>query len=128
VSVHCTYDFRLGGRGIFFEKRHSGHDHAARAIAALHGIGTQERFLHRMKPAIALEALNGGDFARADFARRRGAGARRPSVDEYSAGPALSLAAAVFATGQREIVAQHAEQGAISVCVEAAGLAINVKF
>ena len=55
--------------GILAQEADARHDHAAGAIAALHGAGLEEGLLERVQLAVLLEALDGGDLARGDGCR-----------------------------------------------------------
>ena len=113
VAVHAADDLVARRLGVLGQQRDRGHDHARRAVAALHarrrrgtppGAGAASR---------RREALDGADR----LARRRPPtrvlhDRTALAVDEDGAGAAPALAAAVLAAGQAEVVAQDAEQRA----------------
>ena len=101
------------GFGVLAQEPDRRHDHAAGAIAALHGARIEERLLHRMQLAVLFEALDGGDLAAADGLECRHARTNRCAVHKDRAGAAAPFAASVFRTGQAEIVAENFEQRAI---------------
>ena len=111
-------DFLARGIGVLAQEPDRRHDHAAGAIAALHGARVEEGLLERMQLAVLFEALDGGDLAGGDGLERRHTGTDRCAVDQDGAGAATAFAAAVFRAGQAEIVAEEIEQGAIFLGVD----------
>ena len=110
VAVHRAGDLRLAGIGRSPQQRHARHDHARRAVAALHRVDLEERLLDGVQPAVLLEPFDGGDRLAGRRGRGRDAGAGGPAVDQHGAGAALALAAAVLGAGQVELVAQDASR------------------
>ena len=51
------------GSGFLSQQADARHDHAAGAVAALHGAGFQESLLERVQLAVFLQALDGRDLA-----------------------------------------------------------------
>ena len=66
IAVHVLDDFFARGLGVLAQEADARHDHAAGAIAALHGASLEERLLERVELAVLLEALD-----RRDLAQRR---------------------------------------------------------
>ena len=110
IAVHVLDDLFGRGLGDLAQEADARHDHAAGAIAALHGARLEKRLLERMELAVFLEALDGRDLASGDRAEPGDARADRLAVGQHGAGPAPAFAAAVLGTGQAKVVAQHAEQ------------------
>ena len=125
--MYSTISWRVGS-GFLRKSADAGHDHAAGAVAALHGAGVEEGLLERVQLAVLLEALDGGDLAGGDRAELGDARARRRAVDQHRAGAATALAAAVLGAGQAEVVAEHAEQRPIAIGVDADRLAVDPQF
>ena len=111
----CSMISSARGLGILAQEADAAHDHAAGAVAALHGPGLEERLLERVELAVFLEALDGRDLASADPAEPGDARADRLAIDQNGTGAASAFAAAVLGTRQAEFVAQHAEQGLLGV-------------
>src|SRR5262249_54387555 len=88
----------------------------------------QKGLLQRMEIAVPLQALDGGNLFALDRGRLCQAGAHGPPVNQHGTGAALSLATAVFRAGQIKLVAQHAEQGALAVNLDAASASVDLKF
>src|ERR1700746_3448920 len=93
-----------------FQKRHGRHDLPRRAVAALKTVVLEESGLHRMKPAIFRESLDGGDFVLLMHHREGEAGIDAPSVHVYGAGAALPVIASLLRAKEAEIFAQRVEQ------------------
>jgi hypothetical protein len=62
------------------------------------------------------------------IAHRSYAGPSSPAIDHYRAGTAPSFAAAVFASGEVQVVSQDAEQTPFGVGVNAVVGSVHVKF
>src|SRR5207253_3118512 len=84
-------------------------------------------FLQRVEFSVAREAFDGRDFLRADGAARREARTHGHAVDEHGARAALAFAAAVFGAGEREVVAQHAEERTRRIGIARARGAVDVE-
>src|SRR5262249_850 len=115
VAVHDADNFVAAWLRVAAQQCEGRHQHPRSAIAALQCPRLQKCLLQRMKLVAGREALNGANWLAFGGAGLRRAGSRRLAVDQYSAGPAAALAATVFATGQVQIVAQYAEQAALSI-------------
>ena len=81
-----------------------------------------------MQPAILLEAFDGGDFLLADFADVCVAGTNRNTVEQDGASAALTFAAAVFRSGQLQVIAQNTEETSGAIRVDADAFAVHVDF
>src|SRR5262249_42796157 len=81
-----------------------------------------------MQLAALFQSFDGGDLLA--FALAEGGGTRpgRPAVDDDRAGPAAALAAAVFAPGQIQLIAQDAEQAPSRVGLGAVPGSVDVQF
>ena|SRR5438477_1415284 len=80
-----------------------------------------------MQPPILLQALNGRDLLLSDFADIRVAGANGNAIEKHSAGATLALAAAVFCSGEVQVIAQNAEQAPGTIRVDLDFLPIYLK-
>ena len=128
VAVHGADDFRFGWIGLFPQKSDARHEHAGRAVAALHCAGIEECLLERMQLAVVFKAFDGFDFAAADSADGGDAGAGGNAIKQDGAGATLGLAATVFAAGEIQIVAQNAEETAFAIGIERDVLPVDMKF
>src|SRR5262249_35408486 len=81
-----------------------------------------------MEIPVPLQPLDGDNLFALDRGRLCQARAHGPPVNQNGASAALPLAAAVFRTGQIKLVAQHAEQGALAVNLDAAPGSVDLKF
>ena len=108
------------GDGLVLKQRHGSHDHAGRAVTALHRVVIEERLLHAVELPIRAETLDRLDAMTGERRRARRARANGFAIDEDRARAALALAAAVLRARQLERFAQHPEQAAIWICVDGA--------
>src|SRR5262249_37826767 len=104
------------------------HDHARRAISALHRVRIDERLLKRMKTSVFFEAFDGDDLFAGGRAYGCDAGTRRLSVDQHRARSALAFAASVFAARQVQIFAQNREEASARVRLKPASDVVYVEF
>src|SRR5438128_1124486 len=81
-----------------------------------------------MELAVAFQAFDGGDLLAFASADRGAARPFRHAVDQYSTSAALAFAAAVFAAGEVEIVAEDAEQSALVQRRDTAFRAVDGQF
>src|SRR6185369_947504 len=84
-------------------------------ITTLQGIAFDEGRLQRVEFFAAGEAFDRGDLFAGTVGKGCDAGAGCLAVDEDGAGAAFPFAAAVFAAGEREIVAEDAEERAARI-------------
>jgi len=91
-------------------KRIGGHDHAGRAIPALHRAVIHERLLNGVESLSGFETLDGQDIRPLTLLGRHEAGVHQPPVEQHGAGPALAFATSFFGAGKLQIVAQKLEQ------------------
>jgi len=70
-----------------------------------------------MQPAIGGKSLYRCDLLWGSCANRSDTGASGITVNENGASPALSFAAAVFAAGKVELVAQDREKARLRLCI-----------
>lgn len=110
VAVHRGDDLLVGGMGRLAEQLGGAEDHAGGAVTALKGALVEKGLLNWTETAVLLEALDGDNMGAADAADWRDAGTRGDAIEQYSAGPALALPAAVMGAGKVEMVAKHKEQ------------------
>src|SRR5207244_3150053 len=92
------------------EQRFRRHDHAVRAVAALGRLLGHERRLHRVRLLGCAEPLERRDRAAGSLFDGRDAGARRFTVDQHSAGAALTEPTTELRTVQSERIAQDIEE------------------
>src|SRR5262245_53516510 len=107
---HRLVDVRVGRLGFFREERRGGHDLAGLAVAALRDVDRRPGLLDRVR-AVARQALDGDDLVgRLDRADRQGAGAHHVAVQVHRAGAALRDAAAVFRSGEADLLAYDPQE------------------
>src|SRR5690348_1171009 len=128
VALHGAADFGFRGMRRFAQQSGGGHDHARRAVSALHGVGLDEGLLERRELAVGSETFDGGDLLSGDAGGGRDAGSHGRAIDEDGAGAALAFAAAVLAAGEFEIVAQDPEEFAVGVDLKPVMLLIDDQF
>src|SRR6185312_15880761 len=100
-------DVRVRGLGLLAQERRDRHDHARLAVAALR------------------KALDRGDALALDGAYRHRARARRLPVDVHGACAALRHAAAVFRSGESDLLPQHPQQRGAWLHVHLDGFAVD---
>ena len=61
VALHAVDNFDIARARLPGQQGNTAHDHAGRAIAALHGAGFEKRLLQWVQPAVMLQPLDGGD-------------------------------------------------------------------
>ena len=126
VAAQGTDDVFVPGIGIGLEQGQARHDHAGGAVAALHGIGFDERLLQRMQPAVSLQTFDRLDCLVGRDAHLRDARPDRLAVNEHGAGTALAFAAAVLAAGQIQVAAEHVEKASLRVGMKRASSTIHL--
>src|SRR5713226_8474618 len=103
-------------------------DHAVDAIAALHRLILDERFLQGIRIGRGAEALERSDSAFSRVADRKRARTYRLAVDMHGAGTALAKAAAEARAMQSEIVAQGVQKRHLRVVhLDGGDLAVHVE-
>ena len=110
VLVHRLDDGIVCRRGGRREQADRGHDHAGRAVAALHRFVFEERRLNRVQASVLLQRLDRDDGFSLEERRFRLARLHRLAIDEHRARAAVTFTAAVLGAGQVEVVPQHREQ------------------
>src|SRR5262249_9138546 len=95
---------------ILPEKRYAAHDHSGRAVGALKSLGVEKSLLNRVEAAGLFEAFDGDDGFSSRCRDRRNARTSRRAVEQNRARAALAFAAAVFAAGQAEMVAENGQK------------------
>src|SRR5215831_15253117 len=118
-------DVGVGGLGLLLEQRCHRHDHARLAIAALRHVVLEPGLLHLVQVLALCEAFNGGDLRAADGGDGHRARADREAVDVNGARAALRDAAAVFRSGEADLLPNHPEQRRRRVDVDLVGFAID---
>ena len=113
---------------MFLQQSCAGHDHAGRAIPALHGVSSDECFLNGVQVAVRGQALDGGDGFAGHGGCARDAGTDWRAIDQHRASAALAFAASVFAAGESEIVAQDPQQPSLGMNFEPEMLLIDDEF
>src|SRR5262249_33856664 len=99
-----SIDVGIGRLRLRFEQRRHRHDHPALAVAALRHIVIDPGLLDLGETAVVGEPFDGDDLFALGGARRERAGPRRSAVNVHRAGAALGNAAAVFGTGQTDVL------------------------
>ena len=95
------------------EKGLGGEDHAGDAVATLHRLFSEKGLLHAVQSVLSSQPFDGDDLLASRRRDRGAAGRHGAAIEEYGAGAALALSAAVLRPGQTEILAQDLEQGAL---------------
>src|SRR6202166_5323311 len=106
-------DILVGRLRIILEKRRHRHDHSALAISTLGNVVGDPGLLHLVQGAVGGQTLDGGDFFANGFADQHAAGAHRDPVNVDGAGSALCNAAAVFGSGQSDVLPDRPKQRCI---------------
>src|SRR6185503_2517289 len=127
VAIHQPRDVGLGGIRVGLEQADGRHHHARRAVAALEGLGVEERLLHRVQPLAVGQRFDRRDRLLPDAPDPRDAGAGPGAIEQHRARAALPFAAAVAAAGQAEIVAEDGEEAVARLGVNLAILAIDAQ-
>jgi triacylglycerol esterase/lipase EstA (alpha/beta hydrolase family) len=92
----------------------------------LHGALIQECLLHGMQAVALREAFNSSDLFLGDIADLRNTGSARLAIDQDGTGTALTLAAAIFASCQIEMVAQDEEQDGVGIHFDGIDVPVDV--
>src|SRR5215475_1776576 len=108
------------------QQRRRRHDLTGLAIAALHDLQLQPRFLQDRAMRRLADRLDRGDRAVANAVYRCLAGPDRLAVDMHGAGSAQRLATAELGTGHAEHIAQHPQQRDIAVDINLMGCAVDL--
>jgi hypothetical protein len=72
------------------------------------------------------EAFNRCNLFLTDSAHRRDARSAGISIDQDCTGAALAFSTAVLASRQIKMIAQHAEQTDVRICVNGAGASVHI--
>jgi hypothetical protein len=102
-------DFGRGWVGVRVQERNGRHYHPGGAVGALHRCLFKEGFLQRMQTVTLGEPFNRRDSLLTDCSHRRDARSAGTSIDQDRTGTALAFSAAVLASRQIKLIAQHAE-------------------
>jgi hypothetical protein len=108
VAIQAADDLGAGRSGIAAEKSHSGEHHPAGAVTALESAFLQKGFLDWVQFSILLESFNGGDFPGADGIDGSDTGPDGGAIHQHGASAALGFAAAVFGSGQLQVIPKDA--------------------
>ncbi len=109
---------------VGIQKGGGGHDHARRAVGALHGGFVEESLLQGMQVVANGETFDSGDLVVSDQADLRAARTLGDSIDKHGASAALAFAAAVLGAGEVELVAEDGEQGPLRCSIDFADGAV----
>src|ERR1700687_5163865 len=112
----------------FPQQPNARHDHARRAVAALHRVRLNKCVLQRMQAAVLRHALNGGDLFSSHGGRTSSARPYRSSIDEHGTSSALALAASILTAGEFQCVTQDPKEHAVRVDLKAIMLLIDDEF
>src|SRR5215469_9418233 len=125
VAAHRVVDLALG-RVLCRRQQHRGlHDLAGLAITALRDVQGAPSLLHRVI-AIAVEPLDRDHRAPVDVAYGGDAGTGGLAIDVHRASAAQRHAAAVFRSGEPQLVAQVPEQRDRWIAIEGLQLAVDL--
>ena len=125
VAAHPLADLGIRSRVALLDTADAGHDLPGRAVAALERVFVDEGLLQRMKPAIALEPLDGGDLRTVMHHRERQARVDALSVHQNRACAARALVAAFLGAGQIRPFPEHVQQRRSVVHRDLAGFAVD---
>jgi hypothetical protein len=120
-------DIRLARLCVLIQQRFRAHDHAVRAIAALHRLLVDEGFLQRMKLIPRAETFECHDGFSSRGAQRDLAGTNGFTPDKHSASAALAEPATEFRAGKIQIVAQDIKQRCVARGLDILHLAVDVQ-
>jgi len=120
MAIHRLHNCAVVRRGVRPKQRDRSHDHSRRAIAALHRVQIQERLLHAIEFVATREAFDRLDAMIDERRSASGAGAHRLIVNEYGAGAALALTAAVLRPCELERFAKDPKQAGIGINIDGA--------
>jgi hypothetical protein len=109
VAAHELADLIRSFRLALRDQTGRRADLPRRAVPALESVVVDERLLQRMQRAVDSEAFNRGDLGTVVHHRKCQAGIDAPSVNEHRAGATLSLIAALFRSGQLQVLAHEIE-------------------
>src|SRR5215471_18269195 len=125
IAAHMLADLGVVADAPLIDAADRRDDLPRCAIAALKGVLIDERLLHRMKRAARFaEPLDRGD--RAANRDSEGQAAEHPgAVNQHCTGSALAMIAALFCTGQSEMLAQRIEQRCALVDCQMSAAAID---
>ena len=103
-------DVFVAGADGLLQQRHSAHDLAAGAVAALVAVVLHKSGLHGMQVAGLANAFDGGDLVALVHHRKREAAVHAATVHVHRAGAALAVIAAFLGAGQMDAFTQRVEQ------------------
>src|SRR5206468_2996173 len=98
------------GRRIFVQERLGRHDLARRTDSALEAAVLDEGLLDGMECLALCQALDGRDLSPVVLNGQREAGAEHLSIDDDRASAAYADAAALFSTGQAEVIPKQVDE------------------
>src|SRR6185295_17549758 len=124
---HRRVDVCVGRLAVFRQQRCRRHELPGLAVAALRHIQFRPGFLHRVA-CVARQAFDGRDpVAGFDVADRDRARAHQLPVQVHRAGAALGHAAAVFGSGQSDLLPDHPKERRIGFHLHVAHLAVDIE-
>src|SRR6266404_1117579 len=126
VGDRCV-DVGIGRIRLLCQERGCGHDHSRLAVAALRHVVLEPRLLDPVERAFLRQAFDRHDALAFDLRHRRRARADRLAVDVHGARAALRDAAAVFRSGQSDLLTQHPKERRGCIDLDIRGLAIESK-
>src|SRR4029453_17721032 len=112
--------------GHLLEQRDSGHDLPRLAVAVLHDIELDPRFLYRLGHAGG-QTLDGRDRASGHGRDRCRARTQRHAVDMNRACATLGDTAAVFRAGETELLADHPQEWRVRIAIELATRTVDIQ-
>jgi hypothetical protein len=113
---------------ISIEERNRWHDHSGSAVSALQGACFEKCPLHGMQLFAASQTFNGDDLF---LGNRFGSGYARAlgsSIDQDSAGSALTLSAPVLGSSQIKVLAQYSEKAGLRIGIDRTRASIYSKL
>jgi len=88
-------DLEFAGGGIGSQERHSRHDHAVQAVAALRGLRLDKGLLNRMGSTVFGQSFQGCDRSAIEFNCRDDARSRSTVINQHGTSATLAQSATV---------------------------------
>src|SRR5580692_2278019 len=118
VAAHRGVDILVRGLRLLVQQGGGRHNLSRLAVATLHDIERQPRFLHLLTGRGIANGLDGGDLSSANRGKRCNAGADGRAVEVDGATPTQSQAAPELRPFHVQKVAQHPQQRGIPLRVD----------
>jgi len=127
VAVHPLPDVFIRGSDRLLEQRNGGHDLSRGTVAALIAIMLDKGRLHGVEVVGAADAFDGDDLVSRVRHGKSKAGVDAATVDVNGAGSTLAVVAALFSTGQVEILTKAVKKSGTRVDLKVMIFPVDVK-